>query len=184
MRTLAILVSALLLPASSVPAADAEPAKPTKAAETPSATAPAKAADAPAAPAGSAPASSIVMLEIAEVQKGYVEAFNKGDAKLVASYFTSDADWIDDQGTLIRGRAAIQRALEDVMSAHKGRPLKLRLDSVRALAPEVVVGNALSTFNGTDKSGEAAAFIAIYVKQDGKWNITLLTETSEVEDDE
>lgn len=148
MRILAIFASALLLSAQSGFAADADPAKPAKATETPAASGPAKAADAPAAPVVPASASSTVMLEIVEAQKSYVEAFNKGDAKLVASYFTSDADWIDDQGTLIRGRAAIQRALEDVMSAHKGRPLKLRLDSVRPLASEVVVGNALSTFNG------------------------------------
>jgi uncharacterized protein (TIGR02246 family) len=96
-----------------------------------------------------------------------------------------DADWIDDQGTVIRGRAAIQRALEDLISGHKDRKLNLRLDSIRVLSPDVVVGNALSSFTGgSDKSQESAAYIAVYVKQDGKWRIALLTETTEVEDDE
>ena len=84
----------------------------------------------------------------------------------------------------MRGRVVIQRALEDSIAAHKGRTLTLRLDSVRTLGPDVVVGNATSTFTGPDKSTETAAFIAVYVKQDGKWLISVLTETSEVEEEE
>ena len=165
MRPFAILLFILLIPFRSALAAETEPAKPAK-------------------PAAVVLAPSALTLEIIDVQKGYVEAFNKGDAKAVAALFTADADWIDDRGTVIRGQAAIQRAVEDSVSEHKGKSLKLRMDSVRVLAPDVVVGNALSTFNEADKSGESSAFIAVYVKQDGKWRITLLTETSEVEEDE
>jgi uncharacterized protein (TIGR02246 family) len=129
-------------------------------------------------------AASPLKSEIADVQTAYADAYNKGDAKLLAALFTSDADWIDDQGTVIRGRAAIQRALQDVMGGQKDRTLKLRLDSIRSLAAEVVVGNALSTLSGGDRGPDSAAYIAVYVKQEGKWRIALLTETNEVEDDE
>jgi len=140
-----------------------------------------KAAESPASPAS---AASPLKAEIAAVQTAYADAYNKGDAKLLASLFTADADWIDDQGTVIRGRAAIQRALQDQISGQKDRTFKLRLDSIRSLGADVVVGNALSTLSGADRSPEAAAYIAVYVKQDGKWSIALLTETNEVEDDE
>jgi uncharacterized protein (TIGR02246 family) len=169
MRLPAILLILVILSTRSVMAAEVGAAKPTKPPE-----------ESTPAP----PVANPLKGEIAEVQNSYIDAFNKGDAKLLATLFTADADWIDDQGTVIRGRAAIQRALEDLISGHKDRKLKLRLDSIRVLSPDVVVGNALSSFNGSDKSSESAAYIAVYVKQDGKWRIALLTETNEVEDDE
>ncbi len=169
MRSLSPILAALILSTQSAAAAEGEAAKPAKPAD---ATAP-----------GAASASSLKG-EIAEVQTAYCDAFNKGDAKTMASLFTTDADWIDDQGTVIRGRAAIQRALQDQIGGQKDRTLKLRLDSLRPLGTDVVVGNALSTMSGGDRSPESAAYIAVYVKQDGKWSIALLTETNEVEDDE
>ncbi len=122
--------------------------------------------------------------ELNEALANFSAAFNKVDAKSVAACFTTDADWIDDQGAIMRGRGPILRALEDSIAAHKGRTLTLRLDSVRTLGPDVAVGNATSTFAGPDKSTETAAFIAVYVKQDAKWLISVLTETSEIEEEE
>jgi uncharacterized protein (TIGR02246 family) len=169
MRLPTALLILVILSTQSAMAAEGEAAKPAKAAET---TVPATAAASP------------LKGEIAAAQTAYADAWNKGDAKLAAALFTADADWIDDQGTVIRGRAAIQRALQDAMGGQKDRTLKLRLDSLRALGNDVVVGNALSTLSGGDRGPESAAYIAVYVKQDGKWSIALLTETNEVEDDE
>jgi uncharacterized protein (TIGR02246 family) len=168
MRLSTVLLALLILSLRFATAAEGETVKPAKPAEEPS----------PAA------AASPLKAEIAEVQTAYADAYNKGDAKLLANLFTSDADWIDDQGTVIRGHAAIERALQDAMGGQKDRTLKLRLDSIRALGSDVVVGNALSTLSGGDRGPESAAYIAVYVKQDGKWRIALLTETNEVEDDE
>ena len=169
MRAPTILAFALCLPLRLLIAAEGDAPKPDK----------------PPAPAeSSARDMSAPRTELNEALSNFTAAFNKGDAKMVTACFTSDADWIDDQGAIMRGRVVIQRALEDSIAAHKGRTLTLRLDSVRTLGPDVVVGNATSTFTGPDKSTETAAFIAVYVKQDGKWLISVLTETSEVEEEE
>ena len=166
-RTISILLVLLLALIGSprLRAADNDP-KPTKAPD--------------ATPAAASPLKG----EIEEVQTAYADAFNKGDAKLMATLFTNDADWIDDQGTVIRGRAAIQRALQDAIGGQKDRTMKLRLDSVRPLGSDVVVGNALATVSGADRQADSGTYIAVYVKQEGKWKIALLTETNEVEDDE
>jgi len=165
MRSAAFLAFALFVSSPCVFGAEGDPAKPAKA-------------------AAAARTLTPVETELTEAQSNFVAAFNKGDAKLVLAFFTPDADWIDDQGAIMRGHAAIQRALKDSISGHEGRTLTLRLDSVRTLGPDVVVGNATSTFVASDKSTETAAFIAVWVKQDGKWLISVLTETSEVEDEE
>lgn len=167
MRAPAILALVLCLPGGLMFAGDAEPAKPEK-------------------PASSSTVRTLSPLEaeIVEAQAGFISAFNKGDVKLLAGSFTEDADWIDDQGAIMRGRAAIERALEDSIAGHKGRTLTLRLDSVRTLSAAVVVGNSTSGFAGLEKVNESAAFIAIYVKKDGKWLISVLTETSEIEEEE
>src|SRR5450631_3600616 len=88
-------------------AAEGDAAKPTKPSDETAA----------AAPAVANPLKG----ELVDVQTAYCEAYNKGDAKSLAALFTADADWIDDQGTVIRGRAAIQRALQDALGGQKDR---------------------------------------------------------------
>lgn len=171
MRLPLIVIASLVVAIRSILAAEKEAPNPTEAP---------KSVEAPKAAA----ADSAVKAGIAEAQSNFTSAFNTGDAKLLAASFTSDADWIDDQGAIMRGRAPILRALEDSIAAHKGRTMSLRLDSVRTLGPDVTVGNATSTFTAPDKTNETAAFIAVWVKQDGKWLISVLTETSEVEEEE
>src|SRR5262245_28581417 len=43
----------------------------------------------------------------------FVRAFNKGDAKTLAALWTEEGEYIDDDGTTYRGRAAIEEVYAD-----------------------------------------------------------------------
>src|SRR5579864_118813 len=43
----------------------------------------------------------------------FVQAFNKGDAKTLAALWTQEGEYIDDDGTTYRGRAAIENVYAD-----------------------------------------------------------------------
>jgi uncharacterized protein (TIGR02246 family) len=77
---------------------------------------------------------------VQQVLSGMDEAWNQGDAKTLASYFTPEAELIDVTGTLHGGRNAIERRnsilLGDMLN---GSHLTQELRSIKFLRPDVAV---------------------------------------------
>jgi hypothetical protein len=48
---------------------------------------------------------------ITRTAEAFVEAFQKGDAKAVASFWTPDGDYVDPSGRVLNGRPAIEKTL-------------------------------------------------------------------------
>ena len=46
----------------------------------------------------------------------YEEAYNKGDAKTLAGFFSDDVDYIDQDGAEVKGRDAMEKLLADNFS--------------------------------------------------------------------
>jgi len=99
------------------------------------------------------------------------------DVKAIAEFFTEDAEYTSDDGRTFNGRAAIEENLRAAFLANKGSKLAINVDSVRALAPEVLIEKGSTSV--TSKSGETngALYTAVHVKKDGKWKISQLVET-------
>jgi uncharacterized protein (TIGR02246 family) len=114
---------------------------------------------------------------VLELDRAYETAFAKGDATALAAFFAEDAEQTTEDGTLLRGRSEIEKAIRDGLKANQGAKIAISLDSVRLLAPEVAIEKGTSTV--TAKSGETNSLVytAVYVKKDGKWKISQLTET-------
>lgn len=106
----------------------------------------------------------------------YAKAYNAGDAKGLAQYFTEDIQYTDENGQLTEGRSGIEQLLTDTFSENKGATLDLQVDSVRPLAPEVFEQNGETTVTSATGEKESSRFTAIYVKKDGKWLISRLIE--------
>jgi uncharacterized protein (TIGR02246 family) len=64
---------------------------------------------------------------LANVAQAFVEAFDKGDAKAVAAFWTLDGDYTDQTDRVLKGREAIEEAYTQFFAENKG--LKLGLDS-------------------------------------------------------
>jgi uncharacterized protein (TIGR02246 family) len=109
--------------------------------------------------------------------RAFEAAYVKADVKTLADFFTEDAEYTADDGRTFSGRAAIEASLRAAFLANKGAKLTINVDSVRALAPEVLVEKG--TTSVTAKTGETndALYTAIHVKKDGKWKISQLVET-------
>src|SRR5262245_3768726 len=71
--------------------------------------------------------------------KEFIEAFNKGDAKAVAAFWTPDGDYVDQVGRHIKGRAAIEKLYEKVFAARKGAKLTITVASARLVTPDVAL---------------------------------------------
>ena len=111
------------------------------------------------------------------LDRAYEAAFAKGDSAALASFFSEDAEQTTEDGTVLRGRAEIEKAISEGLKENKGAKLTIELDSVRLLAPEVAVEKGMSTVTSASGESGSSLYTAIYVKKDGGWKISQLTET-------
>jgi uncharacterized protein (TIGR02246 family) len=124
-----------------------------------------------------APADTAEKTAIAATDRAYEAAYAKADAKTLGDFFADDAEYTNDEGRTVSGRAQIEAAIRAALLARKGGKIAITADSVRALSPDVLVEKGATTV--THKNGETSdsLFTAIYVKKDGKWKISQLVES-------
>lgn len=107
---------------------------------------------------------------IRENAKAFAKAFNSGDAAAVAAFWTPEGEFIDEEGTIISGRAAIEKDYTSFFKEHPKAHVQVAIDAIR------FVGGALAFEEGTTRIIESPGgttsntrYTILYVKQDGKW---------------
>src|SRR5262245_8720978 len=76
--------------------------------------------------------------------KEFIAAFNKGDAKAVAGFWTSTADYVDQIGRHFKGRDAIEKLYEKVFAASKGAKLAIHVTAVRMVGTDVALEEGIT----------------------------------------
>jgi uncharacterized protein (TIGR02246 family) len=100
----------------------------------------------------------------------FIAAFNKGDARAVASFWTPDATYVDQVGREYKGRTAIEQLYEKVFAARKGAKLAIHVTSAKQVSPDVALEDGITEVTPSEGGpGTAARFTAVLVKKDGEW---------------
>jgi len=102
----------------------------------------------------------------------FVAAFNRGDAKAVAGFWTQDAEYLDQVGGQVKGRAAIEKLYARTFAENKGAKLRITVLSARLVTPDVGLEEGITEV--TPVSGgppTVARFSAVMVKKGGEWYI-------------
>ena len=104
----------------------------------------------------------------------YIEGFNKRDAAVMATHFTTDAVVVTSRGL----QPDVRKLFEAVLKAGFDHA-EVQTDKFWSLGPDTAIGMGQSHYTGKNPSGTAIEssnfFTATYVKQDGKWKIRMLT---------
>jgi uncharacterized protein (TIGR02246 family) len=109
----------------------------------------------------------------------FIAAFNKGDAKAVAGFWTPEGDLVDEDGRQIKGRAAIQKLYEKVFAGHKGAKLTVTVISARLVTPDVALEDGITEVAPPDGGPPATSrFSAVLVKKDGEWYFESVRESA------
>src|ERR1044071_6255738 len=111
------------------------------------------------------------------IDRAFEAAYAKGDAKAVAGFFTEDAHYTSDDGRAFEGRSVIEGNVRAAFAKNTGAKLAIVSDSVRLLAPDVLLERGSTTVTSKDGETNGALYTAVYVKKDGKWKISQLVET-------
>jgi uncharacterized protein (TIGR02246 family) len=105
-----------------------------------------------------------------ERRAAFIAAFNKGDAKAVAAFWTEDATYVDEVGHEYNGRAAIEQLYEKVFDARKGAKLAIHLTASKMVTPEVLLNDGITEVTPSDGGPPTTArFSAVLVKKDSEW---------------
>ncbi len=107
---------------------------------------------------------------IRQTGETYEKAYRAGDAKSIAAHFTPDAEYIDEQGNVHQGRAAIEAAMTAHFAANSGCQIGIDINSIRFISPGVAVEDGTTTV--TPSGGAETVYshyTAVHVKADGKW---------------
>jgi uncharacterized protein (TIGR02246 family) len=103
-------------------------------------------------------------------REAFIAAFNKGDAKAVAAFWTPDATYVDQAGREYKGRAAIQQQYAKVFAARKGAKLAILVTSAKQVSPDVALEDGITEVTPAEGGlPTAARFTAVLVKKDGEW---------------
>jgi uncharacterized protein (TIGR02246 family) len=109
--------------------------------------------------------------------EAFVEAFNKGDAKALAAFFTPDADLVDPEGHSTKGRKAIEESYKKYFADNKGAKLFIQINAVRVSRPDLALEDGVTEVvppHGGPPS--VARYSVVYVKSDGEWYLDSVRE--------
>jgi uncharacterized protein (TIGR02246 family) len=107
-----------------------------------------------------------------ERRAAYIAAYDRGDAKAVAAFWTPDATYVDQEGREYNGREAIEKMYEKAFADNKGAKLAIHVTAIKQVTPDVVLEDGFTEV--TPAAGgppTAARFSAVLVKKDGEWYV-------------
>jgi uncharacterized protein (TIGR02246 family) len=121
--------------------------------------------------------SSPEIQSVTQLDEDYEAAYNRGDANAVAAFYTTDAEYVDEGGNVVSGRGDIEKLLVEEFTTNPGAKLKINVESIRLLSPDVLVEKGIATITARDRRQGTSRYIAVYTKRAGNWKISQLTQT-------
>jgi uncharacterized protein (TIGR02246 family) len=101
--------------------------------------------------------------------KEFIAAYEKGDAKAVAGFWTPDGEYTDLGGRTYKGRPAIEKLYAGLFAENKGAKLAIHVTSAKMLSPDVALEEGITEVKSPNGPPSTARFAAVLVKKDGEW---------------
>lgn len=106
--------------------------------------------------------------------KSHVE---KGDAKAVAAAWTEDGEYIDDDGTTIRGRAAIEAAYAKAFAKNNKLKVELTVESIRFPSKDTAIEEGYAkVYRDKSEEPDSSRYSVLHVREGGRWLMAVLRE--------
>jgi uncharacterized protein (TIGR02246 family) len=110
--------------------------------------------------------------------RNYQEAYDRGDAKALASFYAEDVDYIDEDGVETKGRGKMEELFTEYFHASPGAKIAITIEAVKQLAPDVQVNRGVATVTVPDGLTTSTRYVAVLAKKNTGWQICQLTETA------
>jgi uncharacterized protein (TIGR02246 family) len=117
--------------------------------------------------------------EIRATASAFVKAFNRGDAASVAALWTPDGSAAEADGTIYKGRKAIEQQYAELFKQHPDARIAVAVKSVEFPAPGVAIEDGISQVEAQHAGpAQVSRYSAVHVKLDGKWLVASVRESN------
>jgi uncharacterized protein (TIGR02246 family) len=118
--------------------------------------------------------------EMAAVRKTadeFAAAFNRGDAKAVAAFWTAEGEMVDADGETIKGRAAIEKSYVDFFKENPKARIEVKIETVKLLgrATALEEGTLTLTTPG-EKTPNTTRYSVLHVREEDGWRMASVRE--------
>ncbi len=108
--------------------------------------------------------------------KGFLKAFESGDAERVASFWTADGELIGDDGHVYRGRAAIAKTYRELFGAKEKRQAEIQRDSLRFPSQDTAIEEGHFKVRTGKGEPTTSRYSVLHVREGGKWLMAVVRE--------
>jgi uncharacterized protein (TIGR02246 family) len=109
--------------------------------------------------------------------RDFADAFNKGDARAIAGMWTENGESREANGQTYVGRAAIEKAFAALFKANASARMEVLIKAVRFPAKDLAVEEGLlRTSRGPRELPTTTAYVAVQIREGGRWRIALASE--------
>jgi uncharacterized protein (TIGR02246 family) len=107
----------------------------------------------------------------------FIKAVEKGDAKAVAEFWTEEGEYINDDGTTLRGRAAIEKEYAKAFAKNKRQKLEITVESIRFPSKDTAIEEGYAkTYKAGSEQPTASRYSVLHVREGGRWLMAMLRE--------
>ena len=107
----------------------------------------------------------------------FSKAFEKGDAKATAAMWTEDGEYIGEDGTTLRGRAAIESAYAKAFEKKKNTKLEITIESIRFPSKDTAIEEGYAkVYKGDSEQPTSSRYSVLHVREGGRWLMAVLRE--------
>lgn len=115
---------------------------------------------------------------IRSAARSYVEAFNRGDAAVVAAHWIEDGELLPPSRQRFQGRETIQKGFADYFSENPGVRMRVSIASIRFVKPDQAMEQGTARVLRTGEPPTETSYVATHVKQGGVWKLKVIREAA------
>jgi uncharacterized protein (TIGR02246 family) len=114
---------------------------------------------------------------ILKSSRDFAQAFAKGDAKAIASFWTENGEYHDESGEVVRGRDAIEKAFAEFFKDKPSTKVEVLIESIRFPAHDLAIEEGILRQGGGDKELPATTLYSVaHLREAGQWKIVVARE--------
>jgi uncharacterized protein (TIGR02246 family) len=114
------------------------------------------------------------------MMRDYLRAFNRHDPAALAAHWTGAGESVDlDSGEVTAGREAVRAVFSALFEQDDRATIDIDVHSVRPVRDDVAVVDGVTLIAFAEGSPAASRFSAVVVREDGRWMLESVRETSQ-----
>lgn len=107
----------------------------------------------------------------------FIKAFNAGDAKAVAAFWTKGGEYIQADGDELNGRDAIQKDFAEFFKNHAKATLEIKIQSIRFLGKYTALEEGTTSVRiPGEKIANESRYSILHVREDDGWRMASVRE--------